>query len=114
LPPGPLVVWRGAAVEEIDTGFAAACKRADLPGGENTYSIRHAAARYMLQKGVPRAEIGQWLGHIKPDESSETTLIYSPYAPDYLVDAKAAIEDFVREIASHCRKRDLLMPPWRK
>ncbi|MDA9538983.1 integrase [Bradyrhizobium sp. USDA 3311] len=114
LPPGPLVAWRGAAVEEIDTGFGAACKRAGLPGGENTYSIRHSVARYMLQKGVDRAEIGQWLGHIKPPDSPETTLIYSPYAPDYLRAAKAAVEDFVREINSHCHKHDLLMPPWRK
>lgn len=114
LPPGPLIVYRGDRVNEIDTGFSSACGRARLPGDENTYSIRHSVARYMLKVGVDRAEIGQWLGHIKPDDSPETTLIYSPYSPDYLRDAKAATEDFVREVNSHCRKRDLLMPPWRK
>lgn len=114
LPPGPVVVWHGAAVGEIDTGFSAACARAGLPGGENTYSIRHSVARYMLKKGVSRAEIGHWLGHQRPDESPETTLIYSPYAPDYLSDARVATEDFVREVNSHCCKHDLLMPPWCK
>ncbi len=114
LPPGPLVVWRQTAVGEIDTGFSAACKRARLAGDENTYSLRHSVSRYMLQQGVHRSEIAQWLGHTKPDATPETTLIYSPYAPDYLRGAKAATENFVREIASHCHKHDLLMPPWRQ
>lgn len=44
----------------------------------------------------------------------DTCSDYSPYAPDYLCNAKAAVEDFVREIAPHCRKRDILTPPWVK
>lgn len=112
LPPGPLVYWRGEQVHEIDTGFSAACRRAKLAGGENTYSIRHSVSRFMLKQGVEPLEIGLWLGHIRPPDSVETTLVYSPFCPDYLINAKAAVEQFVREIASHCRRHDILNPPW--
>lgn len=111
LPPGHLVNWRGEPVSEIDTGFEGACRRAKLPGGENTYSIRHALSRYMLKHGVEPLQISR-LGHIQPPDSIETTIKYSPFSPDYLINAKAAVEQFVREIASHCRRHDILNPPW--
>ncbi|MDA9490998.1 tyrosine-type recombinase/integrase [Bradyrhizobium sp. CCBAU 11361] len=112
LPPGFIVNWRGEPVGEIDTGFAAACRRAKLPGGENTYSIRHALGRYMLKKGTEPLEISLFLGHVRPPDSIETTLVYSPFAPDYLLNAKAAVEAFVREIASHTKRHNILSPPW--
>lgn len=112
LPPGFIVNWRGEQVGEIDTGFEAACRRAKLPGGENTYSIRHALGRFLLVKGVEPLEISLFLGHVRPPDSIETTLVYSPFGPDYLRNAKVAVEAFVHEIASHCRRHDILNPPW--
>lgn len=112
LPPGPIVNWRGAPVGEIDTAFEAACERAKLPGGENTYSIRHALGRFMLMQGVKPLEIALFLGHVRPPDSIETTLVYSPFSPDYLLNAKAAVETFVREIASHTKRHNILSPPW--
>jgi integrase len=114
LPPGHLIQWRGQPVGEIDTAFAAACRRARLAPGANTYSLRHALGRYMRSKAVPDDQIALFMGHIQPPESVQTTLIYSPYSPTYLRDAKAAAEGFVREIARHCRKHDVLQPPWLK
>jgi integrase len=111
LAPGHIVTWHHEPVGEIDTGFGAACRRAKLPGGENTYSVRHALGRYMQTKGVQPLEISLWLGHIQPPDSKETTTIYSPFAPSYLSNAKVAVEQFVREIASHCKRHDILNPP---
>ncbi|MBB4366647.1 hypothetical protein GGD65_007720 [Bradyrhizobium sp. CIR18] len=112
LPPGFIVNWRGEQVGEIDTGFEAACRRAKLPGGENTYSIRHALGRYLLMKGVEPLEISLFLGHVRPPDSIETTLVYSPFSPDYLFKAKTAVEAFVREIDSFTTRRKILSPPW--
>ena len=114
LPPGHIVSWRGEKVEEIDTGFVAACRRAGLPGGENTYSIRHAIGRYLQSQLVAPLEIALWLGHIQPPDSIETTITYSPFRPDYLRNAKAAVENFVHEIASHTKRHDIRNPPWLK
>jgi len=110
LPPGPIITWRGHKVEEVDTGFRAACRRAGLPGGETPYSVRHMLGRYLRQHGVPDDQIALWLGHIQPPNSNETTLIYSPYAPTYMREAKAGVESFVREL-NELTTRDLLAPP---
>lgn len=112
LPTGFIVNWRGEAIGEIDTGFAAACRRAKLPGGENTYSIRHALGRYMLAYGVEPLEISLFLGHVRPPDSIETTLVYSPFSPNYLRSAKSAVEAFAREIASYTKRHNILSPPW--
>lgn len=114
LPPGHLVQWRAQPVGEIDTAFMAACTRAKLEPGGNTYSIRHALGRHMRSRGVEDDQIALWLGHIQPPQSNETTIVYSPYSPSYLSDAKLAAELFVREIARHCRRHDPLLPPWLK
>lgn len=114
LPPGHLIQWHGARVGEIDTAFGSACRRAGLAPGANTYSIRHAVGRHMRSKAVPDDQIALFMGHIQPPQAVTTTLIYSPYSPAYLCDAKAAAEQFVREVARHCRKHDVLQPPWLK
>jgi integrase len=112
LPDGFIVNYRGEKVSEIDTGFVAACRRAGLPGGENSYSVRHALGRFMQSQRVEPLEIALWLGHIQPPDSIETTRIYSPFRPDYLCNAKVAVEKFVREIASYTKRRNILTPPW--
>ncbi|MDT3683647.1 MAG: tyrosine-type recombinase/integrase [Pseudorhodoplanes sp.] len=112
VPPGHLITWRGKPVTKIKSGFANAAKRAGLPGHEAAYSIRHMLGRHMRASGVSIEEIGVWLGHIQPPTSPETTLIYSPDSPDYLGEAKAAVEDFVGEINA-LTKHDLLLPPGR-
>jgi integrase len=112
LPAGHLVTWRSRPIKEIDTAFIAACKRAGLPGHEGSYSVRHMLGRFMRQQRVPLEEIAVWLGHIQPLTSPETTLIYSPDSPEYLSNAKAAVEEFVRQLDA-LTQRSLLIPPWR-
>ncbi|KQK30446.1 tyrosine-type recombinase/integrase [Bosea thiooxidans] len=110
LPPGPTIAYRGQPLKSVKKGRAGAVRRAGLDLRANSYSVRHSLARYMTRQGVDREQIGVWLGHVAPSESPETTLIYSPYAPDFLIDAKRATEDFVAEIAAKA-KTSLLEPP---
>lgn len=110
LPPGHAVTWRGRSVQNVKKGRAAAVERASLDPHTNSYSVRHSLGRFMQRSGVHRDQIAVWLGHIAPPESPETTLIYSPYEPEFLVDAKRATEDFVAKIAA-AAKTPLLEPP---
>lgn len=108
-----LVTWRRRPIAEIDTSFVNACCKAGLPGGEAAYSLRHMIGRWMRKNQVPLQEIGVWLGHIQPPQNPKTTLVYSPDEPTYLMNAKAAVEGFVRQLNT-LTKRDLLVPPWKQ
>ena len=111
LPDGPLITYRGAAIAEADAAFNSAVHRSKIGKKANTYSIRHSLSRYMRnmrKKRVDLEEIGIYLGHGNHDP--ETTLIYCPWEPEYLVNCRKAAEAFVREINTYTRKWDLLRP----
>lgn len=108
---GTLVRWRGAQVSEIDTAFMQSCSTANVAAGAAPYSLRHTIGRFMRSQRVPTEEISLWLGHIQPPENEESTLIYSPYEPGYLSHARAATEEFVRQLNTMTR-HDLLKAPW--
>lgn len=110
LPDGPLITYRGVAIAEADTSFNSAVTRSKIGKKANTYSIRHSLSRYMRKKRVDLEEIGIYLGHGNHDPETETTLIYCPWEPDYLINCREAAEAFVREINTHTRKWDLLRP----
>jgi len=110
LPPGPIITWRGRRVEAVDAGFLAACRRAKLPGGVTAWSVRYTLARYMRRREVPDDQIALWLGRRRPPNSNATILICAPDAPEYLRDAKSAVESFVHEVNA-LTTRDLLAPP---
>jgi integrase len=110
LPDGPLITYRGAAIAEADTAFNSAVDRSKIGKKANTYSIRHSLSRYMRKKRVDLEEIGIYLGHGNHDPETETTLIYCPWEPEYLINCREAAEAFVREINTHTRKWDLLRP----
>jgi integrase len=110
LPDGSLITYRGVAIAEADTGFNSAVVRSKIGKKANTYSIRHSLSRYMRKKRVDLEEIGIYLGHGNHDPETETTLIYCPWEPEYLINCREAAEAFVREINTHTRKWDLLRP----
>jgi integrase len=110
LPDGPLITYRGVAIAEADTGFNSAAVRSKIGKKANTYSIRHSLSRYMRKKRVDLEEIGIYLGHGNHDPETETTLIYCPWEPEYLINCREAAEAFVREINKHTRKWDLVRP----
>jgi integrase len=110
LPDGPIITYRGVAIAEADTAFSNAVRRSKIGKKANTYSIRHTLARYMRKQRVDLEEIGIYLGHGNHNPETETTLIYCPWEPDYLINCKKAAEKFVREINRYTRKWDLLEP----
>jgi site-specific recombinase XerD len=92
------------------TSVNRAVRESKIAKKANTYSIRHSLARYMRKKGVDLEEIAIYLGHGNHDPETETTLIYCPWEPDYLINCREAAEAFVREINAYTRKWDLLRP----
>ena len=111
-PAGPLVVYNGQPVLSVKKAMQALAKRTKLKGRINATSIRHSIGRYMEDQRVPDKQISIFLGH-EPVSRKRTTRRYSPtnpFHPDYLREATAAIERFVREINEHSRKWDLLKP----
>lgn len=109
-PAGHVIQWRGARLRSAKSGIRRAVINAGLPRTVNPYSVRHSLGRYMRLNRVETEEIAIWMGHMAPPDNPETTLVYSPYDPSYLQNAKAATEAFFREIASHART-PLLEPP---
>jgi hypothetical protein len=109
---GPLISYDGVAVRSVKKAMQALVKRTQLKGRINATSIRHSIGRYMEDQGVPDKQISIFLGH-EPVSRKRITRRYSPtnpYHPDYLREATAAIERFVREIDTRSRKWDLLKP----
>ena len=110
LPEGHLIRYRGKPIAEADTAFQATVRRAKIDKKANAYSARHSLGRWFRQAGIDTEEIGVFLGNGKIMDESETTLVYSPWAPGYLVNCRRAVEAFMREINTHTVKWDLLRP----
>lgn len=78
----------GHPIKSIKKGVKAAARRAGMPW-VSQYVLRHTAAVWMAQAGVPIPEIGQYLGH---SNVSTTYRTYARYSPEYLRKAAAALE----------------------
>ena len=110
LPEGHLIRYRGKPIAEADTAFIATVRRAKIGKKANTYSARHSLGRWFRQAGIDTEEIGVFLGNGKIPEETEVTLVYSPWAPEYVVNCRRAVEAFVREIGAYTVKWDLSRP----
>ncbi|MBU8540863.1 tyrosine-type recombinase/integrase [Falsiroseomonas tokyonensis] len=83
-----VIEWGGGKVGKIRKGFAAAAEAAGLPW-VTPHVLRHTAAVWMAERGVPMAEIGQFLGH---SDERTTYRIYARFSPHYLRGAASALE----------------------
>ena len=83
---GHVVEFAGRPVASVRTGFAAACRRAGL-AGVTPHVLRHTAATWMAQDGVPMWDVAGFLG-ITLDVASR---IYAKHSPDHLRRAASAI-----------------------
>jgi integrase len=110
---GPIISYAGQPVKSVKKAMRALVKRSGLKGRINATSIRHTLGRYMENVArVPGREISLFMGHI-PVSKKKSTRRYSPadpYHPDYMINAIAAVEAFVREINKHTKKWDLEKP----
>lgn len=83
-----VIEWGGERVASVKKGFAAAAERAGLEG-VTPHTLRHTAATWMAQRGVPLPDIAAYLGHTDP---RTTYRVYAKYTPDYLRGAARALD----------------------
>ncbi len=81
------VEWHGAPVKSVKTGFAHAVKLAGLWGKVTPHTLRHTAATWLMQRGVPIWQAAGYLG-MSADMIERT---YGHHHPDYMRAAAQAI-----------------------
>lgn len=82
-----VIEYAGQPVGSIKKGVAAAAKRAGLPW-VTPHVLRHTAAVWMAEAGVPMTQIAQYLGH---RDSRTTERVYARYSPGFLASAARAL-----------------------
>jgi integrase len=81
------VEWHGAPVKSVKTGFRHAVALAGLWGKVTPHTLRHTAATWLMQRGVPIWQAAGYLG--MSAEMIERT--YGHHHPDYMRGAAQAI-----------------------
>ena len=82
------VIERGAKkVANIKKAFLSASERSGVKA--TPYSLRHTAAVWMAEAGIPMAEIAQFMGH---DDDVTTQRHYARFSPDRLRNAANALQ----------------------
>lgn len=69
----------GKRIASIKKAFAAASERSNVY--TTPYTLRHSAAIWKAEDGVPMSELAQFLGH---EDSVTTERYYAKYSPEYL------------------------------
>lgn len=75
-----VIEWGGQRVASIKKRLKTAATNAG-PDGVSAHVLRHRAAVWMAEAGVPMSEIAQYLGH---GDSRVSERIYARYSPEYL------------------------------
>jgi integrase len=81
------VEWQGAPVKSVKTGFRHAVGLAGLWGKVTPHTLRHTAATWLMQRGVPIWQAAGYLG--MSSQMIERT--YGHHHPDYMRSAAQAI-----------------------
>jgi integrase len=81
------VEWQGAPVKSVKTGFKHAVALAGLWGRVTPHTLRHTAATWLMQRGVPIWQAAGYLG--MSTQMIERT--YGHHHPDYMRGAAQAI-----------------------
>lgn len=78
-----VVEFASGPVKSIRKGFSNACERAGLKE-VTLHTLRHTAAVYMAEAGIPMSKISQYLGH---SNTATTERVYARFAPSHMQDA---------------------------
>ena len=89
------VEFNGKPVASVKTGFRSAVRLARLPGKVTPHTLRHTAATWLMQRGVPIWEAAGFLGMSL--EVLQTT--YGHHHPDFLQGAAMAIGQKARYVS---------------
>jgi integrase len=82
-----VIEWGGARVRSVKKGIKDAAARAGIKCSPHV--LRHTAAVWMAENGVPMDQIAQYIGH---EDSRTTFRVYARFSPDYLQNAARALE----------------------
>lgn len=74
-----VIEWAGKPVKSIKKAIKRTSERAGLEG-VTPYVLRHTAAVWLAEGGVPMEEIAQYMGHTSPAVTFRT---YARYSPEY-------------------------------
>jgi integrase len=85
---GDVIEWAGKPVKSIKNAFRRAVKDAGLGKEVTPHVLRHTAASWMAEAGVPMSEIAAVLGH---RDSRTTERVYARMSPEYLQKAVKAL-----------------------
>lgn len=83
-----VIEWAGKPVKSIKNAFRRAVAEAGLGKEVTPHVLRHTAASWMAEAGVPMSEIAAVLGH---SDSRVTEKVYAKYSPTYLQRAVRAL-----------------------
>lgn len=83
-----VIEWGGLPVKSVKTAFRLLSARSGIK--VTPHMLRHSAAVWMAEGGVPMEEISQYLGH---SSTKITERVYARFSPGYLQKA-ASILDF--------------------
>lgn len=75
-----VIEWAGKPVKSIKKGLATSAAKAGLDH-ISAHVLRHTAAVWLAEAGVPMPEIAQYLGH---RDSRTTERVYARFSPDHL------------------------------
>ena len=83
-----VIEYANRRVGTIRGGFRTACEKAGL-SDVTPHTLRHTAATWLAQAGVPMWQIAGYLGHAS---SRVTERVYAHHSPDWLRDAAETLE----------------------
>jgi integrase len=99
----PYVIEHGSAqVTSVKTGFRAACTRAKLTG-VTPHALRHTAATWQIQAGVPLEKVAAYLGNRK--EAVEK--VYGHHSPEWLREGSEALSGAAQQSGASGTKNPL-------
>lgn len=83
-----VIEYAGERVLNVKRGFAGAVRRAGL-NDVTPHDLRHTAAVWMAEAGIPFEEIAQYLGH---SSTKVTFAVYARFSPTHLQRASKSLE----------------------
>jgi integrase len=98
---GPVFVYRGRPVAKMRRAFSNALRAAGI-ADFHWHDLRHTAASWMVQNGVPLAVVRDILGH----SDIKLTSRYAHVAPSQKRDAVEAIGDHWRPAGAVAKRRN--------
>lgn len=84
-----VIEFSGKPVSSVKKSFASALKRAGLDAEVTPHILRHSAATWMAQAGVPMWEIAGFLGH---SSTAMVEKVYGHHAPEFMTRGRDALK----------------------